>query len=431
MIGELEPQSKEITIIGAGIAGMLLARQLDKKGYSVTLLEASSRAGGLIQTLQTPFGIAETAAHSFLASPPVQALCQELSVELLPVKKEARSRWVMRDGKLRKFPLGPKEALRALGRAYFVLADRKQDPHDLTLESWAKRYLGEAALDYLLSPFLLGIYGARPSELTVGAAFPALAVPHGHSLLSYLLARKVTQKKKYASAKPVGPRPMMAPKNGMGDLVQALEKDLRSRLGPRFKTANPVTTIPQSDNLALCVPADTAADLLASVDPRLSSALRAVSYAPLISATTFVSRDQVERPAQGVGFLIPERERMESLGVLLNSEAFEGRVREENRVSSYTVMLGGTLRPELLEASDSRLHAIIAQTLATGVGLRGEPLHVEIKRWSRAVPRYDASLTTALQAARAGWCSRPGRVLFGNYTGQVSIRGMIESSMGL
>ncbi|HEV2765761.1 MAG TPA: hypothetical protein VGV38_22440 [Pyrinomonadaceae bacterium] len=32
------------------------------------------------------------------------------------------------------------------------------------------------------------------------------------------------------------------------------------------------------------------------------------------------------------------------------------------------------------------------------------------------------------QLARETWCATPGRLLFGNYTGQVSLRGMIEKA---
>lgn len=33
--------------------------------------------------------------------------------------------------------------------------------------------------------------------------------------------------------------------------------------------------------------------------------------------------------------------------------------------------------------------------------------------------------------ARETWCAAPGRMLFGNYTGQVSLRAMIESAAAL
>ena len=38
MIGTLDSSCKEATVVGAGIAGMLAAYSLDRRGYRVTLL---------------------------------------------------------------------------------------------------------------------------------------------------------------------------------------------------------------------------------------------------------------------------------------------------------------------------------------------------------------------------------------------------------
>ena len=64
MIGTLNKEFREVTVVGAGIAGMLGAYYLDRNGYRVTLIEQSERAGGLIRTRHTDHGIAESAAQS-------------------------------------------------------------------------------------------------------------------------------------------------------------------------------------------------------------------------------------------------------------------------------------------------------------------------------------------------------------------------------
>ena len=81
MLGRLDATRREATVVGAGIAGLLAAYALDRKGYRVTLLEAEARAGGLISTQRTEYGIAERAAHSLLATPTVIEFCRELDVE--------------------------------------------------------------------------------------------------------------------------------------------------------------------------------------------------------------------------------------------------------------------------------------------------------------------------------------------------------------
>src|SRR5215203_3219674 len=187
MIGTFDTSRREATVIGAGVAGMLAAYALDKKGYEVTLLEEQARAGGLIQTVRTEHGIAERAAHSLLATAAVVELCTELGVELTEVRREARARFIVRDGRLRRFPLRPTEAVKALGRAAFARAGESTD--SLDLDSWGRRHLGDAAVEYLLTPFVGGVYGALPGELGVEAAFPMLSVAPGRTLLGTMLGR--------------------------------------------------------------------------------------------------------------------------------------------------------------------------------------------------------------------------------------------------
>src|SRR4051812_43091936 len=170
MIGSLNKDIREATVVGAGIAGLLAADALDRAGYRVTLLEASARAGGLIRSTQVELGLVEAAAHSVQATPELRALCERLGVELVPVRRAARARFVWRKGQLRRMPLSIGEIFRAILRAYFVLADGHEAPDRQTLADWGRRHLGEAALKYLLVPFVRGIYGARAEEITVSAA---------------------------------------------------------------------------------------------------------------------------------------------------------------------------------------------------------------------------------------------------------------------
>src|SRR5919206_2334561 len=131
MIGTLDTSRREATVVGAGVAGMLVAYALDKKGYEVTLLEEQERAGGLIQTVRTEHGMAERAAHSLLATDAVVGLCKELGVELEDVRPESRARFVVRGGRLRRFPLRPAEAGKNPGPAAIARAGGPADPQSL------------------------------------------------------------------------------------------------------------------------------------------------------------------------------------------------------------------------------------------------------------------------------------------------------------
>ncbi len=435
MIGTLDPSSREVTIIGAGFAGLVAAYQLDRSGYEVTLIEASDRVGGMIRTQKTQWGIAESAAHSFLATSDVLALCQDLGVQLVPVNKGSRTRYILRTTwlgqRMRRFPLSVGELVRSLLRAYFVLSSASASLG--TLEDWALRYLGRAPLKFLVTPFVYGIYGARPSELKVEVAFPGLVVPPGHSLLSFVMQK---WRRRVISRKKAPPRSqMMTPLHGMGSLIDALQRRLEANLGNRLKKNTSLLVLPEVKNLILCVPPSVAADLLRSRDPETSQALSEVPHAPLITATIFVERDAfTKEEPRGVGVLMAEMGNRKSLGILFNSSAFPGRASEgEKPRVSLTMMLGGTPHPELLAKSDSSLNQIIRDELneILGVSPKHPGVDLVIQRWQKAIPIYGGALELAWKSARKGWCARPGRILFGNYTGQVSLRGMIETTSKL
>lgn len=49
------PRPRKVIVIGAGLAGLAAAWELDQRGHDVTVLEAQNRAGGRIYTLRSPF----------------------------------------------------------------------------------------------------------------------------------------------------------------------------------------------------------------------------------------------------------------------------------------------------------------------------------------------------------------------------------------
>jgi len=421
LLGTLDPRYREVTIVGAGIAGMLAAYRLDARGHQVTLLEQQSRAGGLISTITTEHGIAESAAHSFLATTAVQDLCRDLGVELIEPRKESRAKFVLRQGTLCRFPLHVSEVLSLVRHAAFTRETHREDED---VESWAREHLGSAGADYLLTPFVRGIYGVQPRELSLNTAFPHFKLAAGRTLLGTMLRRRLNRSARKAK------KVRAAPRAGMGDLVGRLEQRLDQRLGSRFRKQHPITDLPDAANVILATPAYAAADLLQALVPQLADRLRAVRYTPIVSVTTFVERGSFTQPVRGTGLLMPAREETKSLGILFNSSSFDYRVTDDARFASFTVMMGGTSHPEWLHASDAEIQQAIKLELSAFLGIR-EPSATIIHRWPAALPQYSMDLRKVWQKARDTWCVIPGRILFGNYTGHISLGGMIESAARL
>ena len=416
MLGGFNPLHKDATIIGGGIAGLLAAYRLGSCGYEVELHEKGPWLGGMLGTTAYPYGIVERAAHSIRASHAVLTLCNELDVELLPLKN-GRTGYIFRNGEFHRFPLGFMETLDMLGRMLLKPMRTEQK----TLAQYGHEHMGQAAVDYLLTPMAFGIYGARPSELQLPNAFPRFQGDAGRNLLSHQIQRLMRRR---------GKAPMVAPRNGMSEIVQKLELALRSMPNVALHVGSPVETLTPANNLILAVPAYEAARLISSEDAATAQLLEQVTYVPLVTATVFIDHQALGRFPGGIGVLIPEKENIPILGILFNSHSFEGRV-SDGGLESFTVIFGGTPHPELVEKDDAALEAHIAECLDRIFRLKSTPLKTHIQRWPRAIPLYNTHLALAQQRVREGWGALLGNMVVGNYTGQVSLRGLIEDSLKL
>lgn len=407
MLGSLDSSQSQVHVIGAGIAGLLMAYRLDQQGYEVFLYESQEAPGGLIRTERTSWGMAEWALHSCLGSASVVQLWDELNLDWLTAANTQK--YLLREGKLRKFPLNFRETMVTCARACWV----KRKNTDFHVKDWAETYLGKAAYRYLVAPMVQGIYGVTAEEIAQKAAFPQWTVLPGKTLLTTWLQRRMPRS--HAS--------ILAPVQGMQALVEALALRLKERLKKRYLMQHKITSLEAFRGNIVVATQAQAACLLLVKEPKLAQSLARIKYAPLMSITVFVEK-KASFPS-GIGVLIPEGEKLQALGIFFNTSAFSGRVSDPS-LSSFTVFLGGSRNPKLLEAPDSVLKALVEKDLSFLLGPI-EIMHLVICRQFQAIPYYNDDLLDLWKVAEEGWCLKPGHLLFGNYTGQVSLRGMIES----
>ena len=75
----------DVAIVGGGIAGLAAAYELRQRGLSVVVLEAGSRAGGVITTERTDGWVIDGGPDSMLVQKPAAvALCRELGLGVPP-----------------------------------------------------------------------------------------------------------------------------------------------------------------------------------------------------------------------------------------------------------------------------------------------------------------------------------------------------------
>jgi monoamine oxidase len=79
----------DVVVIGAGLSGMNTAMMLREQGYKVVVLEAGSRVGGRVETVETANGPVDVGASQVgRGYARVLDMCQKLNLRLIPEDRD-------------------------------------------------------------------------------------------------------------------------------------------------------------------------------------------------------------------------------------------------------------------------------------------------------------------------------------------------------
>ena len=196
------PSPARIVIIGAGVSGLAAAHRLvelcaeHERSVEVRLVEASGRAGGIIETERREGFLLEGGPDSFISEKPEALRLAErlgLASELIETNPLHRRSFVVRAGRLHPTPegfqlLAPSRLTPFLtskifswrGKARMALdlvLPRRAARHDASfadesLAAFVRRRLGREALERMAQPMVGGIYTADPELLSLRATMP-------------------------------------------------------------------------------------------------------------------------------------------------------------------------------------------------------------------------------------------------------------------
>lgn len=437
------PQRTSVIVVGAGIAGLACARRLDAQSIDTLLLEANARPGGVIASPTHDGYLFESGPQSFQLTPPIAALIDELHLrgELLTADANA-PRYIVKHGRLEKLPMSPPALLASqlLGvRSRLKIASepfrRTQPPaEEESVAAFVRRKFGHEILEYLVAPFVSGVYAGDPEQLSLKAAFPSLEEwerDHGSIIRGAMKSRKANaaagQPPQKTSPKLKAPS-LCSFRDGVATLTNALAR----ALGDRAVFNAPVTSItPTHDGvevtatisgqpesfyaraIVLATPAYVSAQLLASTASPLAEPLSAIPYAPVVVACAAYRREQIAHPVNGFGFLVPRIEKIRTLGTVFNSSLFPGRAPAGH--VALTSFIGGATDLEAIQFSDAQLSRIAHNDNARLLGISGEPVVTYITRWPRALPQYNLGHAHLIERVRASLDATPALFLCGNY----------------
>lgn len=442
---------KKTVIIGGGISGLATAWLLrDKaevagKELEITLLEKEQRPGGKIRSIKADGYICEWGPNGFLDSKPQTLdLCRAIGVEsnLHRSNDNARKRFIYSGAELHQLPDGAPAFLKsrliswpgklrlALEPTPFIAS--APTGVDETLAAFGRRRLGGEALDKLIAPMVSGIFAGDPETMSLVSCFPRIAElerEYGGLIRAMIMLAK-KKKRDQAAGKVVssaaGPGGVLT---SFREGIQYLSDAMATSLGEIVRTGVAVAEVVkgesapyrvkgsdgcelEADQVIVASPAFAAAGMLAGIDAGIAGILEQIPYASMTVICFGYGREQISRPLDGFGYLIPKKEGLSTLGTLWDSSMFDNRAPEGKVL--LRSMMGGACFPEYITLSDDEVVARVRGDLAVTMGIDTAPEFVRVFRHPQAIPQYIVGHGGRLQALEELLRAHPGLILTGN-----------------
>ncbi len=457
---------RQTVVVGAGITGLACAFRLIQLGTTVTLLEASDRVGGAIQTVQRNGFLFETGPQCPRFPLALWQLVQELGLEGEFVRADPRAkRWVVKNGELYPAPLSPFAALttRLIGPAtkWRLVSEpfrhSQPPPSEESLADFVRRKFGDNLLACPVEPFVSAVFFAAPEDIGMESALPDLVRwerEHGSVIRGGILAGRARVRRTSDSAA----APSAAPASAAGKVTNflpplgsfrsglaALTDRLAERLGRSLRLRAPVERISPGngtssggwrvrlsggeeltpDSVVIAAPAFEAAAMLRTAAPPLSALLAAIPHSPLAVVSLAYDRAQIRRSLDGFGFVVPRREGLRTISVMFNSSLFAGRT------PAGKAMLTAFARPLANESFASQppdsVAQIVEREVATLLGISGSPVDRVARIYLNALPQLGVGHARRIAQIREMLPSLPGLHLAGNYFRGRSLGDCVES----
>ena len=443
-------QSGQVVVVGGGVSGLACAVRLEQLNVPVTLLEAGETVGGLLSTVEKDGFLFESGPQSFQGTERLLGLIGDLGIEAELCRADPRApRYVLRHGRLRKIPMSPQailgSSLLGVGARWKVVSEafRKTTPpsEEESISAFVRRKFGHEILEYLVSPFVSGVYAGDPEQLSLRAAFPTLDEwerEYGSVLRGAMKSRRENRNT-------AGAPPLCSFRRGLSALTQAMamklgEAVIRTRtcvdsitvargsegagLEVRFRRADGGGTL-RAPAVVMAAPAHVAAPVIAPLDRHLADKLSGIVYASLAVVATGYYNKQTSAPLDGFGVLIPRSERRRTLGIVWNTSLFAGRAPAGQMV--ITSFLGGATDPGVAAKPAQEIAALVQKDHEEILGITGSPIASMIWVHQKALPQYNLGHGHIVEAIREAERSMAGLYFAGNYLEGPSIGRCVES----
>lgn len=428
-------ETKRVVIVGGGITGLATAFYLQEAKrehdlpLEITVVEASDKLGGKIETVRRDGFVIERGPDSFLIrKQSVERLARALHIDDQLVRNATGQAFVLLHDRLHPIPGGsvmgiPTELspfittelfswLGKLRAAGDFIMPRSSVKGDQAVGPFFRRRFGKEVVENLIEPLLSGVYSGDINYMSLQATFPQFvqAEQKHRSLILGMRkskSKQLPQKDSHSSKKEGAFHTF---RNGLSTLVEALEAhltdvtflmntsvhDIERHERQATLILNNGQTL-QADDVVLTTSHRIAGDIMKRHD--ILQEIATIPTTSTVAVSLAYDADQVVQEQNGTGFLVSKKNNYDITACTWTSRkwptttpdgkvllrAFIGRVGEEHFV----------------EYSDEQLVDIAKRDLGKIFTIKGEPDFHIVTRFKKDRPQYRVGHKERVAHARA------------------------------
>ncbi|MFS0865413.1 protoporphyrinogen oxidase [Fredinandcohnia sp. 179-A 10B2 NHS] len=439
--------NQKVIVIGGGITGLTAAYYLQKeareKGLSIdcSLLEASHRLGGKVQTVVRDGFVIERGPDSFLERKQSAArLAKEVGLGDKLVNNTAGKSYVLVNGKLHPMPGGsimgiPTEVgpfittglftpLGKLRAAMDFVLPRTAPGKDQSLGQFFRRRLGDEVVENLIEPLLSGIYAGDIDQLSLMSTFPQFYQVE-QKYRSLIIGMKQTK-----PAKPKNAAQTKSPKGqfltvttGLQSFIDAIEEKLNP--GSVYKGVK-VDSIEKNEEqylLRLSNGEEILADSVVVATPHHVTQAMLSQYPflepfkemPSTSVATVAMafpEDAIKRDIDGTGFVVSRNN-----DYIITACTWTHKKWPHSTPKGKVLLrcyVGKAGDEAIVDQSDEEIVNVVLDDLNKTMAINEKPDFSIITRWKDAMPQYTVGHKDRVEFAKKNVAEQlPGLFLAG------------------
>lgn len=395
-----------IAIIGAGISGLSLAYQLQKKRIPYILLDSNSQPGGCIKTVTEKDYILDLGPSALMADDTQMEFLWDLNLEddIVIPSSTSKNRFVFKEGKIKELPSGPVSFLFGdffnFETKISLLKEMNRKPEkkakEETIGDFFERRFNKEIVDYAVTPFVSGIFAGDPYKLLLDKTFPFLSDyenKYGSVIKGFIKSKKNGQRRQTLSFKGGMQMLPMAIAHQLENILLDCKVQEFSKEGSAYKikyTYNDRSFEFCADQVVLSLPSYGAAKVVKGLYPELSEELNKIHYAPLVKVFLAYKKNQIKDSLNGYGVLNPICEEQFCTGVMWTSSVYSNVCPEDEVL--LTAMVGGDVKSANAKLSEEEILNNVIKEVGENYHIKGKPVYTYVHKIENAIPQYDINI---------------------------------------